>query len=418
VQITYNQADSISGTPINPIQKEGYKLVFQDEFDGNLDTVHLKTANTTSTEILPKHNTHTLKWKNGQNIQGIYPKWRVWEGDLIATNPDMKASPQNLSLQNGKLALQITQNTQIASKYGTGVIQSSAFVRFGYFEAKIKIPKGKSFWPSMWLYSSDASNCIYQEIDIMECMQNGRIDGDIIAGSSGLNGHKGTTWRYSTGRFIKKAENCNQLNNKGSYVYPYADGCGGGLKRMLDLSKDYFIYAAEWSKDSIVFYLNNTRLYAIENDSNLTKLPMGLILGGGMVGAYHHTNILCKDNLPNEYTLFPNEFSIEYVRIYKKEADFQEMLSLFPEIETKEKPSLRKIAAREFYPNNEYLLQLFTENGTEIKETETGYEESIYDGLFSYKLPENISAGNYFWRLTIQLFDGSEIIVKKKVVIR
>lgn len=417
IQIPYNQQDSICGTPDNALEKKGYTLVFQDEFENGLDTVRLKTAQTVFTEILPKGKEHTYKMTNEKSRQGIYPKWRVIEGEMVGNNPDMRADAENVVCKNGKLSLKMTENTSPFSRYSGATVHAAAFVRFGYFEAKIKIPKGKSFWPALWLYSSYPENCIYQEIDIMEFMQNGTIDGDVFAGSLGHNGNKGTTWRYSSGKIMKKSPECNELNSSGFYIYPYIEGCNAGLKRMLDLSKDYFIYAAEWSKDSVIYYLNNTRLYAFANDSNMTKLPMGLIIGCGMMKGSGHTNILCKDNLPNEYTLFPNELSVEYVRIYKKEEDFQDALSLFPETENTDNQTIRKIAMREFYPNNEYQLQLFSEAGEEVLGLESGYEEGKYDTLLLYKLPQFLSKGVYRWRLTIVLFDGKRKIVEKKVII-
>lgn len=415
VKIPYNQLDTFCGTPNNPLKKEGYLLVFQDEFENELDTIHQNLAKISETEIIAKGDIHTRKMKNGQNVKGTYPKWRVWDGKMNGNNPESCADADNIHQQNGRILLQITQNEQDSPKYKMAAMQSNAFVRFGYIEAKVKIPKGKSFWPSMWLYSSYSDKCIYQEIDIMEFLQNGTIDGDVFAGSVGHNGNKGTTWRYSSGRIMKKAPNCNKLNSKGFYVYPYIEGCGAGLKKMVDLSKDYFIYAAEWSNDSIVYYLNNTRIYAIPSDSNMSHLPMCLILGTGMLNGHGHSNILCKDNLPNEYTLFPNDFSVEYVRIYKKENTFEEMLSLFPDKESIQNQSLVKIPLREFYPENDYLLQLFDEKGNEVEALESGYEESKYDTLLFYKLPQNLQKGNYYWQLTLTLFDGTIKKVKKNV---
>lgn len=417
IKIPYNQADSVCGTPNNPIEKKGYTLVFQDEFEGELDTIHLKTAVNSTTEILAKNNTHTRKIKNGENIKGIYPKWRVSVGELGGCSPDLRAKAENAVCKDGKLSLQILKNADNSPKYSTAVVQSSTFIRYGYVEAKVKIPKGKSLWPSMWLYSEYPDQCIYQEIDIMEFIQNGNIDGDVFAGSVGHNPNKGSTWRYSSGRIVKKPPVCDKMDSRGFFVYPYTEGCNLGLKRIIDLSEDYFIYAAEWSKDSIVYYLNNMRIYSVPNDSSMQKLAMGLIMGCGMLRENSHTNIVCKDNLPNEYTLFPNEYSVEYVRFYKKDESFQEVLSLFPETENTDNQGFKSVSMREFYPDNEYNLQLFSEDGKEITNLESGYTETQYDMILLYKLPKDLASGNYFWKLNIQLFDGTKKEVRKKVQI-
>ena len=104
-----------------PWDKPGYTLTFHDEFDGTtLDTSQWKRR---------------YKWGEA-----------VINGELQAYVDDA------FSLQNGILSIvgkkQSGQYAGQTMSYTSGVICSVHEQTYGYFEARLKMPKGKGPWPA------------------------------------------------------------------------------------------------------------------------------------------------------------------------------------------------------------------------------------------------------------------------------
>ena len=83
-------------------------------------------------------------------------------------------TPANVSLADGMLNLNVKKETLQGMEYtGAGIITKKGF-RYGYYESRFKIPKGKGWHTSFWLMNYDPVNATtfnpnaYQEIDICE----------------------------------------------------------------------------------------------------------------------------------------------------------------------------------------------------------------------------------------------------------
>lgn len=72
-----------------------------------------------------------------------------------------------------------------------------------------------------------------------------------------------------------------------------------------DLSKGYFTYGLEWNSKYLKFYFQNELIYVSKTPSSLIH-PMHLVIG-------------CEiDSTKTDSSLFPNQFSVDYVRAYTK----------------------------------------------------------------------------------------------------
>jgi beta-glucanase (GH16 family) len=114
----------------------GYKLVWSDEFnDSRLDTNH---------------------W----NFRTDSKMWSTQK-------------PENVSVHDGKLILAVKKEDADEKHYtGAGVISKRAF-KYGYYEARFKIPPGAGWHTSFWLQKYDASGGTNpqdsaQELDVCE----------------------------------------------------------------------------------------------------------------------------------------------------------------------------------------------------------------------------------------------------------
>jgi beta-glucanase (GH16 family) len=161
-------------------------------------------------------------------------------------------------------------------------------LKFGRFEARIKIPRGQGVWPAFWLLGNDIDTVGWPkcgEIDIMENIGrepstvHGTIHGPGYSGSKGI------------GAPFKLADNA-----------VFAD--------------DFHVYAVEWTANEIRWYVDGVKHESAEP----RNLPAGarwvfdhpffiilnLAIGGEWPGS------------PDNTTTFPQTMLVDYVRVYKK----------------------------------------------------------------------------------------------------
>ena len=152
--------------------------------------------------------------------------------------------------------------------YTSGMIsnQPSFAQTYGYFEARVKLPKGKGLWPAVWMLPADFG--WPPEIDIMESIGNPL--------QAFMTVHSGP------------------VPTKGVEVHPSSD--------------DFHTYAVAWDAQQIVFYLDGMETQRMATPADMHK-PMymvaNLALGGDWAGT------------PDASTAFPARFSIRYIRAYR-----------------------------------------------------------------------------------------------------
>jgi beta-glucanase (GH16 family) len=156
---------------------------------------------------------------------------------------------------------------------------------YGRFEARIKLPWGQGIWPAFWLLGSNFTEVGWPacgEIDIMEYRgQETSIVHGTVHGP-GYSAGNGVTERYSlqNGRF----------------------------------DTDFHLFAVEWGRDYIDFYVDNNLYQTITPDDVSGEwvfdhpfyIILNIAVGGSYVGP------------PNETTVFPQSMLVDYVRVYEE----------------------------------------------------------------------------------------------------
>jgi beta-glucanase (GH16 family) len=193
--------------------------------------------------------------------------------------------PENVSLDgDGQLRIIARSEPYEGHSYTSGRIQGRFSRTYGRFEARIKIPSGQGTWPAFWMVGSNIESAGWPacgEIDVME--EIGR-EPSTVYGSMHGPGYIGEL--IST---------------------PYVLTSGA-------LADDYHVYAVEWSKDGIAWYLDDVR-YAWKTRADLPAgAPwafdhpfiwiLNLAIGGDWPGA------------PDASTVFPATMLVDYVRVY------------------------------------------------------------------------------------------------------
>ena len=161
---------------------------------------------------------------------------------------------------------------------------------YGRIEVKAKIPTGKGTWPAIWMLGTNIHEkgvgwpkC--GEIDILE---NVGFDPD------------GIHTTVHTGAY--------------NHVQHTAKGHREELKKPYD---DFHVYAIEWTKKAIDFFLDDKKIFSFENDGkgNADTWPydkpefliLNFAIGGGWGGAKGVDD-----------TIFPQKYYIKYVRVYQQ----------------------------------------------------------------------------------------------------
>ena len=236
---------------------ERYKLVFNDDFDGD-------TLDTTKWG-------YNYSWGHSHN----HAAWCV---------------PENVIVKDGILTLkgENKQHPDAVGKQGTfnnkkyDIIYTSGAVNthhkynfdYGYFEARMKMPKGKGMWPAWWMLKDGWP----PEIDMLEvlCSKPNELH---------VNFHYGPAWteHYSH----------EQVLNLG-----------------YSTSDDFHTYGFEWTPDYMRYYVDGVQVgHDFTNKSAIKEAT----------GMYMILNLAIDgwDGKPDSSTVWPAEFKIDYVRAWQ-----------------------------------------------------------------------------------------------------
>ncbi|MCB9315067.1 MAG: glycoside hydrolase family 16 protein [Lewinellaceae bacterium] len=196
--------------------------------------------------------------------------------------------PENAALDgDGHLVITARRETFAGAPFTSARIKTQGLFSqaYGRFEARLKTPYGPGMWPAFWMLGADIDtnpwpNC--GEIDLMELrgqepnIVNGTVHGPGYSGGAAIT----QSFGFTNDRF----------------------------------DKDFHIFAIEWGKDYIDFFVDNT-LYQRITPAALTGdwvfddpffILLNVAVGGNYVG------------LPTTQTPFPQQMTVDYVRVYQE----------------------------------------------------------------------------------------------------
>ena len=276
------------GSPYPPTDSENWnpEPVWRDEFNGNsLDDT--------------KWDYYTGGWKDeNQQVQNCY-----------------KRESENVNVSGGSLNLvglykpgeTCTGNTKTGD-FTSGFVQTKgkANFKYGYIEARIKMPKNKSTWPGFWMSPSDKKYGDWPnsgEIDIVEAK-----------GSNPKFAASDAHWRKQS-------------------TTPGVPGSHGSRQRVIPQNKfdskdtsEWHTYGVKWTEGKLEYYIDGEFHGEIDGfkNNNSTGNPNGpfdqdfflrlnLAIGGNYIDAPWndaHNSVGAADD-------FPATMSVDYVRVYE-----------------------------------------------------------------------------------------------------
>ncbi len=232
--------------PVTP-ESRGYQLVWADDFDGPV-----LDATKWSTSFAPK----------------VHP---------VGCNNEKQAyAPENVMVRDSQVILRAERKAREGMPFTSGMISSHGKFsqRYGWFEARMQLPRGRGLWPAFWLLPENGT--WPPEIDIME--HKGRIPDRVWMT---LHLPQPGTWR-------SKAIG-------GEWAGP-------------DFTASIHTFAVEWEPDSIRWYIDGVERHRVEQAT--PDLPMYVIFNLAVGGDW--------DGDPDAATPFPAEMCVEWVRVYRK----------------------------------------------------------------------------------------------------
>ena len=177
-------------------------------------------------------------------------------------------------VSNGTLKLIAKRESVSGHQYTSGMITSypSFNQTYGYWEGRMKLPKGRGLWPAIWTLPK--SNAWPPEIDIMENL-----------------GHQPTvvylTYHWGT--------SSNHQQSSSSYSGP-------------DFSGGFHTFGIDWNSSGITWYVDGVQRKKVT--SSITNSPMYILLNLAVGGSWPGS--------PDSSTVFPAQLEVDYVRVYAK----------------------------------------------------------------------------------------------------
>lgn len=158
--------------------------------------------------------------------------------------------------------------------------------KYGYFEGRMKLPKGTGTWPAFWMLPQNFKQWpLDGEMDIME--------------------HVGS--HPDTIHVTMHMEEYNHLKGTQKTSVNFVEG----------VQSEFHIYALEWTPDYIHGYIDGKQCFTFANDQKRNKktwpfnvpflIKFNMAIGGTLGG-----------ELGVDESCFPAEFEIDYIRVYQK----------------------------------------------------------------------------------------------------
>jgi len=260
--------------------KDGYQLVWSDEFDYSGKPDPEKWGSEIGFFRNNEKQYYTDRLKN----------LRVENGNLIIEAHKENISNKDFKTDKYKNKSWLNYISKIdTARYTSGSLTTKNLAEwtYGKIEIKAKLPKGVGLWPAIWMLGVNQAEVGWPkcgEIDIME--------------------HLGFEKDSIFGTIHTKSYNHMLGTQKGKKVFidqPY---------------NEYHIYSLEWTPEKIDILLDGVVYNHIENEHKTTDewpfnqnfyLKLNIAIGGGLGG---------KKGIDD--SVFPQQMIIDNVRVYKK----------------------------------------------------------------------------------------------------
>ena len=260
--ITVVQQGDVSEDIVAP---DGYSLVWHDEFD-DVPPAGGQTAMPGSDWTYQVANPGYVNDELQYYVNGI-----TSSGDTLAY------------ISNGTLKIKTAQIDGDVYSIRMYAKQSTGW-KYGYIEARLKLPAGKGTWPAFWMMPVNFTT--WPDDGEMDIMEEVGYNPNVIVSSLHAKNHYGSNPKSGT-------IDCPTSQT------------------------EFHKYAMEWTPTSITFYLDDQAFYTYNNPGTGTgdwpyDSPFYIILNMAWGGSWGGAQGVDESALPTTY-------EIDYVRVFQKE---------------------------------------------------------------------------------------------------
>ena len=250
------------------IDKHGYELVFNDEFDRN------------------SWSEDNRKWIVGEHWGMHHPnRLNVHYGEpkLLKSNTEtaalftVKHNPKTFNRENKKITIPFEVSLLSSNK----TFQQ----QYGRFECRMTLPKGRGVWPAFWMWGPTWP----PEIDVIEAY------GD----------RNGLDTRFQEINIHYGHDSQNNRSNMRPWIIKVDNKKGVGKK--------YHEFAVEWHPNKIEFFTDGIKVFQYTNKKMLNRwfnkpeTNMWIVIN----------NSLRQGFIDDNDVDFYSEFKVDYIRAYK-----------------------------------------------------------------------------------------------------
>jgi len=253
-------------TPPNPLEKPGWVLTRNDEFNGTTLDESLWIPRYLGFRTSQDRGNADYYFKNGSLVLRVTESMPTYysSGDAMKVSSIQTAQGDFHQASYTK-----NHNEPYVSKFSQ---------KYGYFEIRAKGQADRSGHSAFWFNTDDPS--IYQQAT-RNTTQHLEIDG--------FENFKRNQYRFN-------------LYNPANHGI----GNTGGGTYQFDFSSEFHIYAVEWSPEFVKYYVDNQLVKQVSS-TNIVDKPMFVYLS-------LYVNTWGGDSSPT----YPAEFEIDYFRAYQK----------------------------------------------------------------------------------------------------
>jgi beta-glucanase (GH16 family) len=234
-----------------------------------------------------------LIWTEEFNYRGLpNPKKWGYETGFVRNSEKQyytKDRLQNAEVKGGSLIITSIKEDYQGAAYTSASINTldkQSFEGDIRVEIKAKLPKGKGIWPALWMMGTNTNQVGWPkgvEFDIMEFV-----------------GHTEDTVHANIHWWDSASTAPNKKSSK------------GGTVNLTDLHTNYHIYGLERRGDAITIFVDNQIYLSIKAPetafANSFTGPLYLLINTAVGGEWGG---------PIDDTIFPQEYYVDYVRVYK-----------------------------------------------------------------------------------------------------
>lgn len=277
--------------------KPGFDLIFQDEF------------NSTTVNTNPTLNSQYWSVKDDPSCPNLVMFSNSQVG-FTQVNPNSTDYALHIGIERYPSLQTITcpDGSTTSYQYKVGLVETKLQeFRYGYFEARCKMPDTRGAWPAFWLMGHEG----YQPIDWQSC--------EIDIFENIQNTEDARLYTHNV-HLYQEHNNCNKpnwhingCNNNVGFMYNYMD--------YNNLNDDYHLYACEWTPTTMSFYLDNKLVTSYTLPAyaqQLANIPLWIIFNTSIDGNYdNYATGATQSTSPSSVDNMSNYLDVDYVRVYK-----------------------------------------------------------------------------------------------------